>query len=207
MEIIYLDCLVGPYELFQKNVSQFFLKGLVTGLCGVKKDMYNNELSQEQEDFRRSGADKLRIYGPRGLKEFLATALRLSEMKIPREYFVHELVESEEEANDLMNNSNAKLYLHSPNEPLYNTIIAPKTDSEGNKTWELFDGDKERRNKKQNKQLKDFFVEGPAYKMQAGAIRHTIPCWGYVFAEKVVDQKMTVCFAFKMCRNNVELSI
>jgi ribonuclease BN (tRNA processing enzyme) len=88
----------------------FGLPGLVTGLCGVKKgekikfrisifnlfffyfflvdrvrDKLNNGVEEKKEE-------KLRIYGPKGIREFLSTALRLSRMKIPREFLVHELV-------------------------------------------------------------------------------------------------------------------
>lgn len=66
----------------------FGLPGLVTGLCGVRKDV-NRDFEQVSERMslppeRRNSSDKLRIYGPRGIREFLACALRVSQMKIPR---------------------------------------------------------------------------------------------------------------------------
>jgi ribonuclease BN (tRNA processing enzyme) len=49
------------------------------------RDKLNNGVEEKKEE-------KLRIYGPKGIREFLSTALRLSRMKIPREFLVHELV-------------------------------------------------------------------------------------------------------------------
>lgn len=74
----------------------FGLPGLVTGLCGVRKDVARG-------DEYREAPDKLRIYGPRGIREFLSCALRVSSMKIPRDFYVHELVETVEEANEILN--------------------------------------------------------------------------------------------------------
>ena len=142
----------------------FGLPGLVTGLCGVKKDMYRD---LEEHQGERGGApvvlDKLRIYGPRGIKEFLACALRVSRMKIPRDYLVHELVDSQEEAALLLN-QNTGVAPHDPGEPLCNTVVAPRVDGEGRRTWDLF--------------------QGPNYSLSAGHLVHTVPCWGYVFAER-----------------------
>jgi ribonuclease BN (tRNA processing enzyme) len=77
----------------------FGLPGLVTGLCGVRKDVARGDETREP----REAPDKLRIYGPRGIREFLACALRVSSMKIPRDFFVHELVQTVEEANEILN--------------------------------------------------------------------------------------------------------
>ncbi len=143
----------------------FGLPGLVTGLCGVKKDMLRDDPYPV-----RQASEKLRIYGPRGVKEFLLSALRLTRMRIPRDFFIHELIDTPEEASAIMAreaasgvNSAAGLTLHDPSEPASNTLVLPTLDAAGNRTWNLYDG--------------------PAFQMMAGAIAHTVPCWGYVFRE------------------------
>lgn len=156
----------------------FGLPGLVTGLCGVKKDQ------SREEEARRAPGDKLRIYGPRGVREFLAAALRLSRMRIPADFFVHELVETAEEAAALVagqgsgggspsfgyggggggGGGGGPPALHDPSEPACHTVVAPTMDGEGRKTWHLFDG--------------------PVFGLRAGALAHTVPCWGYVFQER-----------------------
>ena len=130
----------------------FGLPGLVTGLCGVKKDMARDRiLAGKGPD---GDEEKLRIYGPRGVREFLATALRLSRMKIPRDFVVHELCETREEA------LSSGMPLHdASDEHSGHTVVAP--DEEG--TWNL--------------------VDNGAYSVRAGAITHTVPCWGYVWEE------------------------
>jgi hypothetical protein len=55
--------------------------------------------------------------------------------------------------------------LHDSSEPACNTVVAPTPDENGNLTWELF--------------------QGPTFSMKAGFLVHTVPCWGYVFTEKV----------------------
>ncbi len=149
----------------------FGLPGLVTGLCGVRKDVVRgDEQSSAMSSSSSSSsslvrADKLRIYGPRGIREFLACALRVSHMKIPRDFYVHELVESAAEAADILAGpGSGGMQMHDPSEPPCNTVVPPTVDSSGCLTWNLF--------------------HGPTFSMRAGSIVHTVPCWGYVFTEK-----------------------
>ncbi len=160
----------------------FGLPGLVTGLCGVKKDQVrDDELRNRGSSLGGGGGgEKLRIYGPRGVREFLVSALRLSRMRIPPDFFVHELVETAEEAAAMVAGQGgaasacgpgvAPPALHDATEPACHTVVAPTLDSEGRKSWNLFDG--------------------PVFSLRAGALQHTVPCWGYVFQEK--DQPGTM---------------
>jgi ribonuclease Z len=152
----------------------FGLPGLVTGLCSVKKEMTRED---EFGQVRRPPPDKndrLRIYGPRGVREYLAASLRLSRMRLPPEFYVHELVETAEEAAALVagRGSGPVPALHDASEPPCHTVVAPTLDAEGRKSWHLFDG--------------------PVFTLRAGALCHTVPCWGYVFHERDVPGAVDV---------------
>lgn len=83
---------------------------------------------------------------------------------------MHELVESAAEANSVLNGpGSGGMQLHDPSEPACNTVVAPTPDANGSLTWELY--------------------RGPTFSMRAGAIVHTVPCWGYVFQEKARKER------------------
>lgn len=147
----------------------------MTGLCGVKKDIVRQEEAKESSS--SNPPEKLRIYGPRGISMFINVALRVSRMKIPREFVIHELVETRQEAEELSRATGVPLH-DWRNEGLRDTLVAPEevVDVVGNnnnnsnrggggvKTWNLCDNGN--------------------FNVRAGRLEHTVPCWGYVWTER-----------------------
>lgn len=153
----------------------FGLPGLVTGLCALRtaQSKADEQRREEQPPQRRkhhsaggnnTDADtRLRIYGPRGVRQFLNHALLVSRMRLRKDFYVHELCEDREEALEYARASGLPLH-DAHKEPLSDSIIAPSTDAQGKRTWNVCQGD-------------DYFIE-------AGWLDHTVPCWGYVFTER-----------------------
>lgn len=133
----------------------FGLPGLVTALCAVRKEQSRaSEQSTAPED-------RLRVYGPRGIRQYLKTAMNVSRVRIPREFHVHELVRTAEEGHELSRARGVALHDHRK-EPFSDTVVLPQHSAEGT-SWHLFDNG--------------------AYAVSAGFLQHTVHCWGYVFTE------------------------
>lgn len=131
----------------------FGLPGLVTGLCAIKKE----RLTYVKDE------DKLHIYGPRGVRQFLNVALSVSSCRLPREYFVHELCQSAEEAQEA---SKATGMVVHEGERDCDSVVAPVSEygERREQTWEL--------------------CETETYRVKAGRLRHTVACWGYAVEER-----------------------
>ncbi|KAG0588235.1 hypothetical protein KC19_2G227700 [Ceratodon purpureus] len=108
----------------------------------------------------------IEIYGPPGLRDWIRTTLKLAHARVPNKYIVHELVLQEgkrkrgnskkgERAND-WNTSEGN---HQDELPGRDILC-----SEDDGLWHVHEDRK--------------------YKVVAGLLKHTIPCWGYVVEEQ-----------------------
>lgn len=145
----------------------FGLPGLVTGLCVVK-----TAVRQHAESVGRPVGQRLRIYGPRGVRNYLMHALMVSRMRIRKDFLVHELVETRREADDYAAETGLPLH-DAHHEPECDSIVAPVAGPDGALTWPI--------------------AQREHYTLDAGFLKHTVPCWGYVFGER--DQVGTLDMA------------
>lgn len=105
-----------------------------------------------------SGEKKtMEIYGPQGLRNWLRVSLNASHTRVPTKYAVHELI--------LKKGKSAKLSTKAERNEVQHKDELPGRDIYCSKDglWDVFSDDKCR--------------------MQAGLLKHSIPCWGYVFEE------------------------
>ncbi|KAH9307887.1 hypothetical protein KI387_035798, partial [Taxus chinensis] len=99
----------------------------------------------------------IEIYGPQGLRNWLRVTLNASHVRVPTKYAVHELISKKDKSTKFSTKSSKNEVLHEDELP--GRDIYQSKDG----LWDLFSDDK--------------------YKVQAGPVKHSIPCWGYVLEE------------------------
>lgn len=107
----------------------------------------------------------IEIYGPPGLRDWIRTTLKLSHARVPNKYVVHELVLQEGKRNSSSKKSKRAKEWNTYEENHEDEL--PGKDilcSQDDGLWHVHEDRK--------------------YKVVAGLLKHTIPCWGYVVEEQ-----------------------
>lgn len=105
---------------------------------------------------------KIHVYAPRGMKHYIHSSMSAARCRLPRDFFVHELCNSVEEAEDQSRITGTVIH-NAKRESFGDSLVPPMYDAQGNEYWDLYKNDR--------------------FTIKAGRLRHTIPCWGYVFEE------------------------